>query len=148
MEAGIWSKSAPGQQPLGNCTSKFPEKPFIYWPDPVGQYPYSLQWHWTRWPVKVHATPKHSNIAHFPAKLYRAADQKSLPAFPSYRCLLWDGLKGMRWVPSISWETWGICVEKADRIQVRPESRSSSWRPGRLSTASEMMAKELQTNPT
>lgn len=96
MEASIWSKSTPEQQPLGNCTNKFPEKPFICWPNPAWQCPHSLQWDWTRWPVKVHATPKHSNIAHFPVKLLRAADQQSLPAFPSYWYLLWDGLKGTR----------------------------------------------------
>lgn len=72
--AGMWSKSAPGQQPLGSCTNKFPE---IYWPDPAWQCPYSLQWGWSGWSVKVHATPKHCNIANFLVKLFTAADQVS-----------------------------------------------------------------------
>lgn len=70
MEAGIWSKSAPGQQLSGNCMSKFPEKPFIYWPRPVWQCPCSLLWNLTRCPHKVHSSPRHSNIARFPVETW------------------------------------------------------------------------------
>lgn len=145
MEAGTWSKSVLGQQPLGNCPDKFPENPFIYWPNPAWQHPYSLKWDSTRWPVKVHSTPKPSNIAHFPVKLFTAADQVSA----SFSLMLvyvvkWaqGGKVGAQYVLG---DLRHLCREG---WQDPGETWSSSWRPDRLSTASEMMAEELQTNPT